>query len=206
MDQTLAAGLKLGKSRVELIPESYLLPLDPAAIFGRTGLLEVDLGCGDGSFLRALATERPGINFLGIERLLRRVRSSERKARELSNVQIIRAETMFILRHLLPVESVHVFYLLFPDPWPKRRHHRRRLVTKEFLDATWNCLTSHGSLFLATDHDDYFAAICRLVKQTSRFAVANSDWNLPATSFEQKFAAAGAGIQRLELRKVSPVT
>jgi tRNA (guanine-N7-)-methyltransferase len=113
---------------------------------------------------------------------------------------------MFLLRHLLAAESIHVFYLMFPDPWPKRRHHRRRLVSEGFFDAIWKCLAKDGSLFVATDHDEYFTAICRLIERTSAFLAADSSWNLPATPFEQKFSAAGAPIHRLELRKVSPVT
>jgi tRNA (guanine-N7-)-methyltransferase len=180
--------------------------LDLPQLFARTAPVHVDLGCGDGSFLRALAASRPNTNFLGIERLLHRVRSSDRKAQELENVRIVRAETMFVLRHLLPPDSVEAFYLLFPDPWPKRRHHRRRLVTTGFLEAVAGCLTIDGSLFIATDHDDYFAAICRALSNTVELAIADSDWNLPPTTFEKKFVAAGTGIHRIEFRKVSPVT
>jgi len=123
----------------------------------------------------------------------------------LPNVRIIRSETLFVLRHLLAPDSVAAFYLLFPDPWPKRRHHRRRLVTTEFLDAIWECLTDGGKLFLATDHDDYFAAMRRSLSQTARFAPANSEWPLPASTFERRFLAAGTAIHRLELRKSTPL-
>jgi tRNA (guanine-N7-)-methyltransferase len=190
---------------IEAPPEAKV-SLDLPQLFARTAPVHVDLGCGDGSFLRALAAQQPNANFLGIERLLHRVRSSDRKARELDNVQIVRAETMFVLRHLLSPNSVEAFYLLFPDPWPKRRHHRRRLVTTGFLEAIAACLTTGGSLFIATDHDDYFAAICRAVSKATEFAIADSDWNLPPTTFEKNFVAAGTGIHRLEFRKVSPVT
>jgi tRNA (guanine-N7-)-methyltransferase len=190
---------------IELLPETSV-SLDLSQLFERTAPVHVDLGCGDGSFLRALAAEQPHTNFLGIERLLHRVRSSDRKARELENVRIIRSETGFVLRHLLPPESVEIFYLLFPDPWPKRRHHRRRLVTTEFLEAISACLTNGGSLFIATDHDDYFAAIRRALSGATEFAMIGSDWNLPSTTFEKKFVASGTAIHRLELRKTSPVT
>ena len=190
---------------IELEPEPNV-SLDLPQLFGRAASVHVDLGCGDGSFLRALAASRPRTNFLGIERLLHRVRSSDRKARELDNVRIIRSETMFVLRHLLPPESVEAFYLLFPDPWPKRRHHRRRLITSGFLETISSRLTTNGSLFIATDHDDYFAAIRRALSNATGFAIADSDWNLPVTTFEKKFIAAGTFIHRLELRKISPVT
>jgi tRNA (guanine-N7-)-methyltransferase len=182
--------------------------LDLPALFGRRAPVDVDLGCGDGSFLRSLAAQMPDKNFLGIERLLNRVRSSTRKAAEVENVRILRAETSFVVTHLLPAESIAAFYLLFPDPWPKRRHHRRRLVTQNFLDAIWTALIPTGSVTIATDHVDYFDAISRLITGTKRFVMIDQEFlrPLPLTTFEKKFRAAGAPIHRLELRKVSPVT
>ena len=190
---------------IELVPQSTATRIDFVDLFRRGAPIHVDLGCGDGSFLQALASEHPTRNFVGIERLLRRVRKSDRKAVLLPNVRIIRSETMFFLNHLLPTESVDCFYLLFPDPWPKRRHHRRRLVTPEFLDAIWNGLTASGLLYVATDHDDYFAAIRKLLKRTLQFVATNADRRLPATTFEKKFSGASTPIHRLTLRKVSPV-
>ena len=190
---------------IELIPDSTATRLDFVQLFGRIAPVHVDLGCGNGSFLERLASEHPAWNFLGIERLLRRVRKSDRKAAALPNLWIIRSETMFLLKHLLPPASVDCFYLLFPDPWPKRRHQRRRLVTAEFLNALWNGLTDDGLFYLATDHDDYFAAIHELIDKTPQFAPADSAWDLPATTFEQKFVSASMPIHRLSLRKVSPV-
>jgi len=189
---------------IELVPASQSHCLDVAHLFGREAPLHVDLGCGDGTFLSSLAAEHPHINFLGIERLLRRVRSSDRKAATLPNIRIIRSETLFVLRHLLAPDSVTAFYLLFPDPWPKRRHHRRRLVTTEFLDAIHRCLCPTGKVFLATDHDDYFAAIRRSLSQTAGFETCESEWTLPPSTFEKRFVAGGMNIHRLELRKVSP--
>jgi tRNA (guanine-N7-)-methyltransferase len=191
---------------IDLLPDLDAAELDLEELFGRAAPLGIDLGCGDGSFLQALAAEHPDRNFLGIERLLRRVRSSHRKAEDLPNVRVIRSETLFVLRHLLPAGSVDAFYLLFPDPWPKRRHHRRRLVTAEFLSAIWSCLRNQGSLFIATDHDDYFAAIRKLLQNTPQFVATDRDWALPATTFEKKFCTVGLPIHRLELRKISPVT
>jgi len=191
---------------IELVPDSDTATLDFPQLFGRIAPVQVDLGCGDGSFLESLAAEHPALNFLGIERLLRRVQKSDRKAAAFPNLRIIRSETMFLLKHLLRPASVDCFYLLFPDPWPKRRHHRRRLVTAEFLNAIWNGLTDDGLFHLATDHDDYFAAIRNLIDKTPEFALVDSAWKLPTTAFEQKFVSASIPIHRLSLRKVSPVT
>lgn len=189
----------------EVFPQSATETLNFRELFDRDAPVHVDLGCGDGSFLQLLAAERPDTNFLGIERLLHRVRSSNRKAEKMPNVRIVRSETMFVLQHLLSPESVQSFYLLFPDPWPKRRHHRRRIVTAGFLRAINRCLTDHGALFVATDDTDYFTVIRGLTNSAAHFATVNADWKLPATTFEKKFFASGIPIHRLELRKVSPV-
>ena len=189
---------------IELIPTSPSDCLDVAPLFAREAPLHVDLGCGDGSFLRSLAADHPNINFLGVERLLHRVRSSDRKAATLPNIRIVRSETLFVLRHLLPADSVTAFYLLFPDPWPKRRHHRRRVVTADFLEAVRVCLVAEGKLFLATDHNDYFAAIQRAISKAAGFEIAKSEWTLPTSTFERRYLAAEVNIHRLELRKISP--
>ena len=191
---------------IDLLPERETAEIDISALFGRIAPLHVDLGCGDGRLLQTLAAEYSDHNFLGVERLLHRVRSSHRKAASLPNIRIIRSETLFVVQHLLPPDSVQAFYLLFPDPWPKRRHHRRRLVTAEFLEAIWSRLIPNGSLFIATDHDDYFATIRKVLQGNARFSANDRAWILPATTFERKFVEASVPIHRLELRKVSAVT
>jgi tRNA (guanine-N7-)-methyltransferase len=191
---------------VELIPESYVRRLDLPKIFGRTARLHVDLGCGDGSFLVDVAARMHEKNFLGIERLLGRVRSATRKAARLNNVRILRAETSYAVRYLLPKQSVEVFHLLFPDPWPKRRHQQRRLVTADFLHAICAALVEKGILRIATDQADYFERMRRLAEKSKDFAVIElNDGEFPASTFEKKFKSEGSPIYRLELRKISPV-
>jgi tRNA (guanine-N7-)-methyltransferase len=193
---------------VEIIPKSYVDCLDLEAIFGRAASLEVDLGCGDGSFLSALAKQRPAHNFLGIERLAGRVRSAAHKASALENVRILRVETSYAVRYLLPEGSVQTFHLLFPDPWPKRRHRRRRVVTSDFLGAIVAALTTDGTLRVVTDQRDYFEHIRSLAEELSDLQVADSNGEneFPDSAFEREFKRAGAAIHRLELRKTSPVT
>ena len=192
---------------IELIPESYVSRLEPAQIFGRVAPLVVDLGCGDGSFLAAMAKSDPARNFLGLERLAGRVRTTARKASTLPNVRVLRVETSYAVRYLLPAESVQVFYLLFPDPWPKRRHAARRLVTEKFLASLHRALVSNGAVHVATDEAQYFREITRLVSASPDFSIIpNSSSAFPSTKFERRFRARGVPIQRLELRKVSPVT
>jgi tRNA (guanine-N7-)-methyltransferase len=187
-------------------PDSLTNKLDPERIFGRKAPLHVDLGCGDGSFLCALAQRLPDKNFLGIERLLGRIRSSARKAASHGNVRLLQMESSYAVHYLLPAESVETFYLLFPDPWPKRRHHRRRIVTQDFLTRVHTALQESGVIYIATDHLDYFGKIRQIARSTSGFAMVKCDVELPPSGFELIFRRKGAPIHWLALRKVSPVT
>jgi tRNA (guanine-N7-)-methyltransferase len=192
---------------VELIPESYVAPLDLLKIFGRNAPLHVDLGCGDGSFLCALAAQMPEKNFLGVERMPGRIRSASHKATKIENVRVLHLETSYAIRYLLPPSSVEAFYLLFPDPWPKRRHQRRRVMSEDFLNAIGDALVDGGTFRMATDQSDYFKQIRELAERSTGFstASANGSDSFPLSTFEKRFKADGASIYRLELRKVSPV-
>ncbi|PYJ35111.1 MAG: tRNA (guanosine(46)-N7)-methyltransferase TrmB, partial [Verrucomicrobia bacterium] len=184
--------------------DSLTQQLDLEKIFGRKAPLHVDLGCGEGSFLCTLARRLPNKNFLGIERLLGRIRSSARRVANLGNVRLLQMESFYAVRYLLPAESVETFYLLFPDPWPKRRHHRRRIVTQDFLNCVHTVLEKSGVIYIATDHLDYFRKIQEIARSTSGFAIAKLDVELPPSGFELIFRQKGAPIHWLALRKVSP--
>src|ERR1700735_3626745 len=103
-------------------------------LFGNDRLIELDLGAGDGGFALAYAQLHPEINLLAVERLLGRVRKIEKRAAraKLGNLRILRLELAYTVRYLLPPESISVAHILFPDPWPKRRHWPRRLVQPDF--------------------------------------------------------------------------
>ena len=193
---------------IELVPETYFAPLDLLAIFGREAPLQVDLGCGDGHLLCELARKHPQRNFLGIEKLAGRVAKVCRKSAHLENVRVLKIESSYAIRHLLPEASVEAFYLLFPDPWPKRRHQRRRIVKLDFLDSIHRALEPGGVLRIATDQLDYFQQIEHSVRSTTvKFEfVDHEDVDLPMTKFERRFRDLDAPIYRLALRKISPVT
>jgi tRNA (guanine-N7-)-methyltransferase len=183
--------------------------LNLSAIYGGDGPLIVDLGCGDGAFLAKVAAENPDQNFLGIERLLGRVRTACRKIERagLTNARVMRFEISYAVERLLPLKSVAAFYIMFPDPWPKRRHAPRRLITESFLLALHRALRPDGTVRIATDESEYFRQITRLVAQSSHFSVIDDAPFPAATSqFERRFMHAGMSIHRLTLRKVSPVT
>jgi tRNA (guanine-N7-)-methyltransferase len=112
------------------------------------------------------------------------------------------------VRYLLPKSSVEAFYLLFPDPWPKRRHQLRRIFTSDFLDAITVALEQHGVLRVATDQLDYFHQVERISRAHLEFQVvprSPDDAVLPVSKFEKKFREQSLPIHRLTLRKTSPV-
>jgi tRNA (guanine-N7-)-methyltransferase len=196
-------------SDFEVVPANCFEPLDFESIFGRHASVEVDLGCGDGSFLAAMATQNPARDFVGIERLAGRVSSTRRKIERagLTNARVGRFEISYAVDHLIPPSSITAFYLLFPDPWPKRRHAARRLVNENFLRSIYRALVGGGMVRIATDDTEYFRHITRAVSNSRDFAiVSNPGPVLPHTKFERGFRERGIAIHRLELRKVSPVT
>jgi tRNA (guanine-N7-)-methyltransferase len=184
---------------------SLTAPLDLEKIFARKAPLHVDLGSGDGSFLCALAQRLPDQNFLGIERLTSRIRRAAAKAAALPNVRLLQMESFYAVRYLLPAGSVETFYLLFPDPWPKRRHHRRRIVTPGFLASVHSALQENGLIYMATDHLDYFQKIKEIAGSNRGFAIADVDVDLPQSGFGLIFGQKGAPIYWLALRRVSAV-
>ena len=133
------------------------LPLD--ALFDVERPLEVELGSGDGSFLLEYAKRHPERNFIGVERLLGRLRKLERKGRRAGvlNVRGVRIESSYFLEYLLPLRAASVLHLYFPDPWPKRKHRRHRLVNERFVEVARAALVPGGKLYLRTDDPDYFA-------------------------------------------------
>lgn len=191
---------------IEIIPSDYFAPLDLESIYERKAPLEVDLGCGDGLFLAEIAAANPSHDFLGIERLQGRLRSARRKIihRQLANARLLRIESSYAVQQMLPANSVSVFHLMFPDPWPKRRHWSRRIVTADFLGSINRALVPDGLLRIATDEVVYFREIERLVGQSNQFTIS-SDSDLPwaPSTFEKKFR--GLEIYRLVVRKVSDV-
>jgi tRNA (guanine-N7-)-methyltransferase len=193
----------------EVVPESILAPLDFREIFGRVAPVEVDLGCGDGTFLTALAAAHPERDFIGVERLPGRWRGTSRKIGRagIANARILRMDILHAVQHLFGPASVSVFHLLFSDPWPKRRHQNRRVVSEQFLRATARALVREGELRIATDHADYFAEMERIVARVPQFSVLPNEQpdTAPITTFEARFRENGAPIYRLSLRKISPL-
>jgi len=192
-----------------LLPhDRFLDVLDPAALFGHARPLEVDVGCGKGRFLRARAAAQPGVNFLGVDRMRGRLHKLDRKLVRagLRNVRLVQLEAAYVVERMLPPGSVRTYYVFFPDPWPKRRHHRRRLFSPAFLDALNRTLEPDGCIHAATDHQEYFAAIRSVLDADPRFE--ETPPFRPAaeerTDFERLFEGQGKPIGRCSFRKRRP--
>lgn len=192
-------------SAAEVVPSDYFVEMDPEALFpGRGELpLELDLGCGDGGFLLDMARTFPRRNFLGVERVKGRVQLVAGKIRRsgLENVRILRLDAAYVVGWLLPACSVSRAYLLFPDPWPKKRHHKNRIVqSREFLAGLGRVLEPGGEFVHKTDEGDYFLEVREAMKVSSWAEEAG--WGegegkrYPETEFERHWMAEGKAIHR----------
>jgi tRNA (guanine-N7-)-methyltransferase len=164
----------------------------------------LDVGCHKGTFLAAMAQAFPDTGFLGIERQPGRVERTLAKIQRLGigNAWVVQAEGIGALREWMPAHALAVMHVSFPDPWPKRRHERRRLVNASFLDDARALLRPDGVLRLMTDDAAYFAAMAEAARASGSFAeIAWDDGrDYPPTEFQKKFAAIGKPLHRLALR------
>lgn len=178
--------------------------LDVAALFPRAQSLEVELGSGDGSFLVNYAKLHPERNFLGVERLLGRLRKLDRKGRRagLSNLRGLRIESSYFLEYLMPRQSITALHVYFPDPWPKRKHRKNRLINTRFTEIASQALVPGGIVYLRTDDADYFSQMTSVFDANPAFQPAETPSELSAvvTDFERNFHARGVATLRAAYR------
>ena len=191
-----------------LLPARGTIPsLDVSGLFERPAPLEVDLGCGKGRFLLSRARRLGEANFLGVDRNLRRLAKLNQRLLDarLTNVRLIHTDAMVFLEQTLPAAGVAAFYIFFPDPWPKRRHHRRRLVSAPFAQSIHRALQVGGRIYLATDHREYFEWIRAHFQAQSRFEPIAPFCHQAdeCTDFELKFLKTHAPICRCAFRKIA---
>jgi tRNA (guanine-N7-)-methyltransferase len=184
--------------------------VDPQTLFASSGPFELEIGCGKGGFLLSRARANPDIRMLGIEWANKYFRyCADRMARRgLTNVRVMRTDAkVFVMRHLL-AESVDALHLYHPDPWPKKRHHKRRLVQADFVAAAVRCIKPGGLWLAQSDHDEYFDQIAR--ELAAHPELRPIDWDetgrgpggeWAGTNFEIKFSKAGSRIHRAAFRR-----
>jgi tRNA (guanine-N7-)-methyltransferase len=135
--------------------------LDFAKVFGDRRAVELEIGCGKGGFLLNRARAHPDRGFLGIE-WANKICSyaADRMVRwGVTNVRLMRTDARHLVMHHLPAECLTILHVYHPDPWPKKRHHKRRLIQPDFVAAAVNALIPGGRLAIQTDHADYFEQI-----------------------------------------------
>ena len=160
--------------------------------------LEIEVGCGKGKFLTARAKAHPECDFLGIERMLDRVRKFDGKCRylKIENASVLRLEALYTFHYLLPAHHARTVYVFFPDPWPKKRHHSHRLFGPLFRAALWKRLAVGGKLEFATDHKEYFEEVVEGFLADERFERVEPMARPPEvwTEFETLFRGQGLPI------------
>jgi tRNA (guanine-N7-)-methyltransferase len=181
-------------------------PAIPSAWFASDAPpLEVDFGCHRGTFLLGMAEKYPDRNFLGIEKQTARVEKCLKKIRALglANVHAVPGTGAEALAALLPEESVSVFHVSFPDPWPKRRHATRRLMGTRFLEEIARVLRQGGILRVMTDDAAYFSEMKALLRPHWEELDWQEECERPVTAFEKTFVALGLPVHRCAMRPVS---
>ena len=174
---------------------SIVETLDVARLFPRPQPLEVELGCGDASFLIEYARQNPAKNFIGIERLLGRIQKLDRQGRRhgLTNTRGVRIESAYFLQYLLPPHAASALHIYFPDPWPKKKHRRHRLINEAFPALARAALAPGGTVFLRTDDADYFQQMNEVFEAAKEFEKVETPAALATitTDFERDFNAQG---------------
>ena len=180
--------------------DSILERIDLKNLFKTIRPLEIELGSGDGSFLVRYAAGNPERNFIGIERLLGRLRKIDKKGRlaGLNNLRVLRIESAYFLQYLLPPHTTAALHVYFPDPWPKRKHRRHRLINEQFPELARQALEPGGRVYLRTDDADYFEQMVRVFGASQLFEERETPAELAnlRTDFEEGFNRRGIGTLR----------
>ena len=186
-------------------PASYIERLDLGSLFSKVQPIEVELGAGDGSFILQWAAKHPERDFLAVERLLGRLRKIEKRASRagLANLRGMRIEAAYFAEYLLPAGSVSAFHIYFPDPWPKLRHRKNRLINERFTEVLRAALTLQGVVYLRTDDTDYFQQMQRVFDGSANFEPTDTPRELAEvmTDFEAEFNAKGIRTNRAAYRR-----
>jgi tRNA (guanine-N7-)-methyltransferase len=173
--------------------------------------LEIEIGAGKGRFLMHRAMEVPEHNFIGFDYIWKYLKVGWQRVqkRGLENVLYFKAEANEVVTHLVPDESIHTFHINFPDPWHKKKHHKRRLLTPEFFKLLHRRLVPGGRLEIATDNFDYMImfrsslveagdTLWAHAREAKNERILNPEFK---TNFELKYEAEGRDLFYLELVK-----
>jgi len=165
---------------------------------------ELEIGCGDGGFLLEWATRYPGKNFIGVERLLGRIRKLDKKGRRagLTNLRLLRFEARYLLQYLLPDHAFDAVHIYFPDPWPKDKHRHHRLINEHFPELARRILVPNGIVHLRTDDPAYFEQMQKSFLPAKDFSSTETLLELAnlTTEFERQWNEEGKPTLRVSYR------
>lgn len=186
---------------VGLDVEALARPIDWREMFGNDHPIELEIGMGKGTFITEQARARPDVNFFGIEwaRWFWRYASDRLRRNGCHNARAVRAEASYFLNEFVPPDSVSVLHVYFPDPWPKARHHKRRLIQDKFMPVMSRILVPDtGRVQIVTDHREYFEQIQDVVGRAGGLKVIEynrpgsaGDGEFVGTNFERKYRREG---------------
>lgn len=177
--------------------ETGFFRIDFQRLFGNASPVILEIGSGKGRFLIATATERPELNVVGIEKSLhyhRLIRDRVLK-RHLTNIRLINHDAFLVLRDMIPDASLAEVHIYFPDPWPRKKEQKRRIIRAEVLEQFRRTLADGGFGIYVTDHRDYFEVAAPLIEQHFRAErrIPGPD-DPPRTNYEAKYRAEGREI------------
>lgn len=186
---------------------SVSLPLASRELFGSAVPLEVELGAGKGRFLLEWAAAHPEVGLVGVERVRTYLQMAALRVarRGLVNVRLVHTTAEDLLFRCLSEGSVVAFHVYFPDPWPKKRHHKRRFFRPANVARLADVLARGGLLRVKTDHDGYAAAIVETLAGEPRLLplpAGEAFEEIPATHFEIRYAREGRPVRCLAYRRV----
>jgi len=196
---------------ISLRQEDLNEKIDFAQIFGRSGPIHIEVGSGKGAFLLNQAKTQQDVNFLAIEWASKYYRYAvDRIGRwGLTNVRIIRTDAVDFIARFVPADSIECFHIYFPDPWPKKRHHKRRFINSLNLVQLIRCLKKGGLIKIVTDHAEYFQQIQSVLSEQGDklekidFLTPNgiNDGEWVGTNFERKYIKEQRPIYTIAARK-----
>ena len=179
--------------------------LDLHALFGNANPVILEIGSGKGRFLLSTAMERPDVNLIGIEKSLHyhRVIRDRFLKRDLHNVRLINHDAFLVLQKMIPDASIAELHIYFPDPWPRKRERKRRIIRPEVLAEFRRVLVEGGMGIYVTDHEEYFESAAPLVEaafeRTERRVPGPDD--PPRTNYEAKYREEGRPIFEIRFWK-----
>jgi tRNA (guanine-N7-)-methyltransferase len=191
--------------------EDLLKPVDWGAIFGNDNLLALEIGCGIGDFIVKTAADHPDWNFIAIDIYNKGCWKSCRRIDRagLKNLRVLRVEARSFIADMIAKESLAAVYINCPDPWPKKKHRKRRLVNRQFMDFLRDYMAQDAEFYFSTDFDDYGTDVAEMLAGLEGFTNRLSPdlyrhelamYHL--SKYMNKFMAEGKRIYFIHYRKV----